>query len=95
MASIQSAESNTPKKKTAPKTLDHLEIHPQLGGGHIVKHVYTGYEHESKEVPFNKSGVAKGGEKIGAHLAKHAGLPGMAAGEANEAGEESNEEEVE
>lgn len=71
---IQSAETSKPKR--APKALSHLEIHPRLGGGHVVKHVYTGYEHPSKEYQFNKDGVAKGGENISSHLAKHAGLPG-------------------
>jgi hypothetical protein len=48
-----------------------------MGGGHIVKHVYTGYEHEPKEVEFNADGVARGGEHIASHLKKHAGLPGL------------------
>lgn len=69
----QVAESSRPKKPA--KVLSHLEIHPRMGGGHIVKHVYTSYEHNSKEVHFNEDGVAKGGEHIQSHLAKHAGLP--------------------
>jgi len=78
MANIQVAESPTSKKKAAArKTLDHLEIHPKLGGGHIVKHVYTSYEHEPKEVHFNEDGKAQSGEHIHTHLAKHAGLPGL------------------
>ncbi len=92
MAEVQVAESSTPKKKTSKKTVDHLELHPQLGGGHIVKHVYTGYDHEPLEVPFNKAGKAKGGEHIVAHLAKHAGLPERASGEGD--GESQSEEEV-
>ena len=75
MATIQVAESSKPKK--SPKTLDHLEIHPQLGGGHIVKHVYSGYDAKPKEVKFNKAGKSQGGEHIMSHLAKHAGLPGL------------------
>lgn len=70
---IQVAE--TSKAKRAPKALSHLEIHPRLGGGHVVKHIYTSYEHPSKEYQFNKDGVAKGGEHIADHLGKHAGLP--------------------
>ena len=70
---IQIAETSKPKR--APKALSHLEIHPRLGGGHVVKHVYTGYSNDPKEYQFNKEGVAKGGEHIGDHLAKHAGLP--------------------
>jgi hypothetical protein len=77
MATIQVAESNTPKKKTPKKTLDHLELHPKLGGGHIVKHVYSGYEHDPKEIQFNKDGKSQGGEHVVAHLAKHGGLPGL------------------
>jgi len=89
--SVQVAESTTPKKK-AKATLDHLELHPKLGGGHIVKHVYTGYEHDAKEVQFNKDGKSQGGEHIQAHLAKHAGLPLMASSEGN--GESPTEEEM-
>lgn len=74
MAGIAMAEST---KKSSPKVLDHLEIHPQLGGGHIVKHVYASYEHPSKDYKFNEDGKAKGGEHIVAHLEKHAGLPEM------------------
>jgi hypothetical protein len=75
MAGISVAESSKPPKK-GPKTLDHLELHAKMGGGHIVKHVYTGYQHDPMEVHFNEKGKAKGGEHITAHLAKHAGLPG-------------------
>ena len=73
MSTIQVAEAKKPK--STPKTLSHLEIHPQLGGGHVVKHVYSGYQHEPKEYKFNEDGKAKGGEHIVSHLAKHAGLP--------------------
>lgn len=71
MSGIAIGES---KRKRAAKVVGHLEIHPQLGGGHIVKHVYTSYDHQPREVNFNAAGVAKGGEKIADHLAKHAGL---------------------
>jgi hypothetical protein len=74
MAGIVVAEST---KKSRPKTLVHLEIHPQLGGGHIVKHVYASYEHEPKEVKFNEDGKSQGGEHIVSHLMKHGGLPPM------------------
>lgn len=87
---IQVAESSSPKKKSR-KTVDHLELHPQLGGGHIVKHVYSGYEHDPKEVKFNAEGKSQGGEHVMAHLAKHGGLPAMAAGEGS--GEAEGEEE--
>jgi hypothetical protein len=91
MSGIAVAESTARKK--GPKTLDHLEIHPQLGGGHIVKHVYTGYEHDAKEVKFNADGKSQGGEHIMKHLTKHAGLPLMSNAEGN--GDETEPEEQE
>jgi hypothetical protein len=91
MAGIQVAETSKPKK--GPKTLKRLEIESQLGGGHVVRHVYTDYAHEPREVKFNKDGKSQGGETINAHLAKHAGLPGAGAGE--EAGEAEGGEEAE
>lgn len=75
MCGIATAESK--KSPKSQKVLAHLEIHPQLGGGHIVKHVYSGYHHEPKEVKFNEDGKSRGGEHIVAHLAKHAGLSAM------------------
>lgn len=84
MAGIQVAESN---RKAPKKTLDHLEIHPKMGGGHIVRHVYTSYEHEPKEHHFNEEGKAQGGEHIASHLAKHAGLPVEAAGDPDHDGD--------
>jgi hypothetical protein len=69
---VQVTESSKPRK--SPMSLSHLEIHPKLGGGHIVKHVYSGYDHMPKEYSFNKDGIAKGGEHITDHLMKHAGI---------------------
>jgi hypothetical protein len=89
MGGIEVAEA---KRKKGPKTLDHLELHPKLGGGHIVKHVYSGYEHEPKEYKFNESGKGAGGEHITAHLEKHAGLPPM---EGREGAGSETEEEIE
>lgn len=80
---VQIAESPTPKAKRSAPVLSHLEIHPKMGGGHIVRHVYTNYSHEPKEVHFGEDGKREGkggGEHITAHLAKHAGLPGYEAG---------------
>ena len=94
MPEIAIAESS---KKRRPKTLDHLEIHPQLGGGHVVKHVYTDYAHDTKEVKFNEDGKSQErgahGEHILHHLTKHAGLPPMSAVGAGDATEEEEEEE--
>lgn len=87
---VQVAESNTTKAKRSKKVVDHIEIHPQLGGGHVVKHVYTDYSHEPRSVPFNKDGVSQGGETINAHLVKHAGLPSMEGAEGN--GDETTEQ---
>jgi hypothetical protein len=72
---IQTAESGTSKAKRAQKILSHLEIHPVLGSGHMVRHVYAGFGHEPKEVKFNKDGKSQGGEHIRDHVQKHAGLP--------------------
>lgn len=86
MPGIQVAETSKPKR--SPKTLSHLEVHPKLGGGHVVKHVYSGFGHEPKEVHFNESGRGKGGEHITAHLTKHAGLPAWEHTDASETEEE-------
>jgi hypothetical protein len=90
MATIQSAEATKPKK--GPKTLRRLELESQLGGGHVVRHVYSDYAHDPKEVKFNKEGKSQGGEHIVAHLAKHAGLPAPSASAENEEPGEEEEE---
>lgn len=89
MPTVQTVETSKPKK--GPKTLKRLELESQLGGGHVVRHVYTDYAHEPKEVKFNKDGKSQGGEHIVAHLAKHAGLPAMTSKEGS--GESPTEEE--
>lgn len=75
MAGIAVAESSKPRK--GPKVLKRLEIEPKMGGGHVVTHVYTDYQHEPKPYSFNEEGKAQGGEHILSHLKKHAGLPGL------------------
>jgi hypothetical protein len=90
MPGIAVAES---PRKSRPKVLAHIEIHPVMGGGHIVKHVYTSYEHEPKEVKFNDEGKSQGGEHIMSHLVKHAGLAPMEGAE-GEGDETANEEEA-
>lgn len=66
----EAVKSNSGKGKSKKTTLSHLEIHPKLGGGHVVKHVY-GYEHEPRNYSF-----AKGqGARALAHVARHAGMP--------------------
>jgi len=79
-AGLVTAESGTSKKKAvARKTVDHLELHPKMGGGHIVKHVYSGYEHDPMEVHFGKDGTREGKgsghQHVLEHLTKHGGLP--------------------
>jgi hypothetical protein len=74
-----------------------MEIHPKMGGGHIVKHVYSGYEHDPMEVHFDedgkRQGKGSGGEHVMAHLQKHAGLPRMQATNPTMQEEEEEEEE--
>ena len=75
MADVHVAESS--RRKPA-KVLDHIEIHPRMGGGHVVKHAYTSYEHEPESINFNADGTRAGkggGEHIMQHLQKIAGLP--------------------
>ena len=67
MAGIASVEA--PKRKEAPKQLHHLEIHPRLGGGHVIQHHYTSYQHEPEHHSFDDGAAAM------KHIAKHAGLP--------------------
>lgn len=67
-AIIEASAERMPKGK---KVLAHLEIHPRMGGGHTVKHVYAGYQHEPKDYAFKESE----GTKAMAHIARHAGLP--------------------
>lgn len=69
MDGISVAESS--KAKKTPKVLHHLEIHPKMGGGHIVTHHYTSYQHQPKEHHFE----ADDGDSAMHHIAKHAGLP--------------------
>ena len=90
MATVQVAESNKPKK--GPKTLKRLELEGQLGGGHIVRHVYSDYSHDPKEVKFNKDGKSQGGEHVLSHLAKHGGLPGLES--YDKKGESETEDEI-
>jgi hypothetical protein len=86
---IETAEAANPKKR--PQVLSHIEIHPKLGGGHIVKHVYEGYSHDPKNVSFNAVGKSRGGEHVTAHVMKHAGLPAAADSTENETEEEEEE----
>lgn len=64
------AVAQSAKAKKTPKVLERMEIKPKLGGGHIITHHYSGYQHEPKAHSFGKDD----GEKAMAHIAKHAGL---------------------
>ena len=91
MPGVTVVEGKVPGKgqRTGPKVLAHIEIHPKMGGGHMVKHVYSGYQHEPKEYSFKKDE----GERAMAHIARHAGLPmGEGSGEGEEEGPEAEEE---
>ena len=70
---IQQVESLKPKR--SKRVTSHIEIHRSMDGGHVVKHVYRGYENEPKEYKFNKDGKSQGGEHVRDHVTKHAGLP--------------------
>lgn len=58
------------RAKKGPKMLQHLEIHPGLKGGHMVRHVYSGYKHDPSEYHF------KAGEqgRMVSHIQHHLGL---------------------
>lgn len=81
MASPVAAEST--RSKPRQKTLSHLEIHPALGGGVNVKHVYHQYEHEPRNYKFGPDED----QRALSHIARHAGLTG------GEAAKEPEEEE--
>ena len=89
MAGIQVAESLSSKSK-GRKALSHLEIHPKLGGGHVIRHVYSGFEHKPKEYTFGK----EQGHKAGQHVSRHTGIP-MAGGQPEAEGAASKEPEEE
>ena len=59
------------RHKRTPKVLSHIEIKPKMGGGHIITHHYTSYQHEPKPHNFGPDD----GERAMKHIAKHAGLP--------------------
>jgi hypothetical protein len=86
MAGIAVAEGKPAKK--GPKVLSHLEIRPQLGGGHIVKHVYEGYQHEPRPYSFEEGE----GQRALAHIARHTGLSEHLNGGAEEEPSETEEE---
>jgi len=85
---ITSVESSGKRSERSKKTLDHIEIHPRLGGGAIIRHQYAGYEHKPEDHNFKQDQ----GEKFAAHLAKHTGFP-LSSADRSKASE--TEEEIE
>ena len=75
------------KPKKSPKVIDHIRIHPKMGGGAIVAHHYTSMEHEPKQHEFGMTD----GSGFHEHLATVTGMPMSNSGETevtNPAGEE-------
>lgn len=57
-------------RKAAPKVLDHIRVHPSMGGGVRVEHHYTSFEHAPKTHNFEPQDA----EKFHAHMSEHTGL---------------------
>lgn len=94
MAKVLSVESQTPAKQAkARKTLASISIEPKMGGGHIIRHHYQGYEHQPKDYHISAEGKTQGGKSWVEHLQQHAGLPEVESGAEEEAegGSESGE----
>ena len=58
------------KAKAAPKVLDHIRVHPRMGGGVRVEHHHTSMEHEPKIHNFGKDQ----GDAFADHMMKHSGM---------------------
>lgn len=58
------------KAKAAPKVLDHIRVHPRMGGGVRVEHHHTSMEHEPKVYNFGQND----GEAFADHLLKRSGM---------------------
>ena len=75
MEGISVAASSKARPKA--KVLRKMEIEPRLGGGHLITHHYTSYQHEPDTHEFTEAE----GEKAMKHIAKHTGLPHAEIGE--------------
>ena len=79
---VSSASMNwrdkTPKMK-APKVVEHMRIHPAMGGGVTVAHHFTSMEHEPEVHKFG----ADQGMAFHEHMATHTGMPMDSEGETN------------
>ena len=56
--------------KSKPKTLDHIRVHPMMGGGVTVEHHFKEMAHEPKVHKFK----ATQGEAFHDHMAQHTGM---------------------
>lgn len=65
------------KMKKPPKVIDHIRIHPKMGGGVMVAHHYTSMEHEPKQHEFGMTD----GSGFQKHIAAVTGMPMDSAGE--------------
>lgn len=86
---LVAAEGRAPKK--GPKVLSHIEIHPRMGGGHQIKHVYEGYQHEPRTYEFEEDE----GDRAAAHIVRHTGISGNALNARAEEEEEGDEDTME
>lgn len=78
MADAYAAMDASPKRhKLPPKQLRHLEIRKGDGGGAVVEHVFTNYEHKPETHVFGKSE----GKQLMAHLKEHIGIDADGDGE--------------
>jgi hypothetical protein len=59
-----------PKVKKPKKVLEHIRIHPSMGGGVRVEHHFTSYEHPMELHEFGKGD----GEKFRDHIEDHTGM---------------------
>lgn len=77
---VESSAMTQPKgkKPTKPaKVVDHIRIHPQMGGGVTVAHHYTSIEHEPAVHNFGMTD----GSGFHKHIASVTGMPMDAEGE--------------
>jgi hypothetical protein len=63
--------------KKPPKVIDHIRIHPQMGGGVTVAHHYTSMQHEPKVHNFGMTD----GSGFQKHIASVTGMPMDSSGE--------------
>lgn len=57
-------------QKESPKVMDHMRIHPQMGGGVRIEHHFTDFQHAPKVHEFD----AEAGDKMAEHIFKYTGM---------------------